>query len=113
MVVVFNFAMVLFIFPAILSLDLHRRENKRLDVLCCFYRYCCVGSEIMKEFPVPWDRPVLFKARLGSILWKLRAVVWGIHSPLRACHMGREVTIPCLLLRSSLHLLNETMESLL
>lgn len=38
-VVVFNFAMVLFIFPAILSLDLHRRENKRLDILCCFYRY--------------------------------------------------------------------------
>lgn len=38
-VAVFNFAMVLFIFPAILSLDLHRRENKRLDILCCFYRY--------------------------------------------------------------------------
>nr|XP_034978248.1 protein patched homolog 2 isoform X3 [Zootoca vivipara] len=39
-VVVFNFAMVLFIFPAILSLDLHRRENKRLDILCCFYSLC-------------------------------------------------------------------------
>uniref|UniRef100_A0A8B9S9C2 Patched 2 n=1 Tax=Apteryx owenii TaxID=8824 RepID=A0A8B9S9C2_APTOW len=38
-VVVFNFAMVLFIFPAILSLDLHRREKRRLDILCCFYRY--------------------------------------------------------------------------
>lgn len=38
-VVVFNFAMVLLIFPAILSLDLHRREDKRLDILCCFYRY--------------------------------------------------------------------------
>uniref|UniRef100_A0A8C1LTT9 Patched 2 n=1 Tax=Cyprinus carpio TaxID=7962 RepID=A0A8C1LTT9_CYPCA len=36
-VVVFNFAMVLLIFPAILSLDLHRREDKRLDILCCFY----------------------------------------------------------------------------
>uniref|UniRef100_A0A3Q3X268 SSD domain-containing protein n=1 Tax=Mola mola TaxID=94237 RepID=A0A3Q3X268_MOLML len=36
-VVVFNFAMVLLIFPAILSLDLHRREDKRLDVLCCLY----------------------------------------------------------------------------
>lgn len=35
--VVFNFAMVLLIFPAILSLDLHRREDKRLDVLCCLY----------------------------------------------------------------------------
>ncbi|KAM6455327.1 protein patched homolog 2 isoform 2-T2 [Liasis olivaceus] len=39
-VVVFNFGMVLFIFPAILSLDLHRRENKRLDILCCFYSLC-------------------------------------------------------------------------
>lgn len=37
-VVVFNFAMVLLIFPAILSLDLHRRKDKRLDILCCFYR---------------------------------------------------------------------------
>ena len=40
MVVVFNFAMVLLIFPAILSLDLHRREDKRLDVLCCLYSPC-------------------------------------------------------------------------
>lgn len=46
--VVFNFAMVLFIFPAILSLDLHRRENKRLDILCCFYR-CCPGNGITKQ----------------------------------------------------------------
>uniref|UniRef100_A0A8B9CJH1 Patched 2 n=1 Tax=Anser brachyrhynchus TaxID=132585 RepID=A0A8B9CJH1_9AVES len=39
-VVVFNFAMVLFIFPAILSMDLHRREKRRLDILCCFYSPC-------------------------------------------------------------------------
>uniref|UniRef100_A0A8C8B754 Patched 2 n=1 Tax=Otus sunia TaxID=257818 RepID=A0A8C8B754_9STRI len=39
-VVVFNFAMVLFVFPAILSLDLHRRERRRLDILCCFYSPC-------------------------------------------------------------------------
>ncbi|XP_051788392.1 protein patched homolog 1 [Erpetoichthys calabaricus] len=39
-VVVFNFAMVLLIFPAILSLDLRRREDKRLDILCCFYSPC-------------------------------------------------------------------------
>ncbi|KAL4656131.1 hypothetical protein GN956_G6352 [Arapaima gigas] len=39
-VVVFNFAMVLLIFPAILSLDLHRREDKRLDILCCFFSPC-------------------------------------------------------------------------
>uniref|UniRef100_A0A8C3FJ33 Patched 2 n=1 Tax=Chrysemys picta bellii TaxID=8478 RepID=A0A8C3FJ33_CHRPI len=39
-VVVFNFAMVLLIFPAILSLDLHRRQDQRLDVLCCFYSPC-------------------------------------------------------------------------
>ncbi|XP_018429733.1 PREDICTED: protein patched homolog 2 [Nanorana parkeri] len=39
-VVVFNFAMVLLIFPAILSLDLQRREDQRLDILCCFYSPC-------------------------------------------------------------------------
>uniref|UniRef100_A0A671XPJ9 Patched 2 n=1 Tax=Sparus aurata TaxID=8175 RepID=A0A671XPJ9_SPAAU len=39
-VVVFNFVMVLLIFPAILSLDLHRREDKRLDILCCLYSPC-------------------------------------------------------------------------
>ncbi|TNN22382.1 Protein patched 1 [Liparis tanakae] len=39
-VVVFNFGMVLLIFPAILSLDLHRREDKRLDILCCLYSPC-------------------------------------------------------------------------
>ncbi|KAF7222601.1 protein patched homolog 1 [Nothobranchius furzeri] len=39
-VMVFNFAMVLLIFPAILSLDLHRREDKRLDILCCLYSPC-------------------------------------------------------------------------
>ncbi|XP_066454111.1 protein patched homolog 2 isoform X1 [Eleutherodactylus coqui] len=39
-VVVFNFAMVLLIFPAILSLDLQRREDERLDILCCFYSPC-------------------------------------------------------------------------
>lgn len=38
-VVVFNFAMVLLIFPAILSMDLYRREERRLDILCCFTRY--------------------------------------------------------------------------
>uniref|UniRef100_A0A3P9BF78 Patched 1 n=1 Tax=Maylandia zebra TaxID=106582 RepID=A0A3P9BF78_9CICH len=38
-VVVFNFAMVLLIFPAILSMDLYRREDRRFDIFCCFYRY--------------------------------------------------------------------------
>lgn len=37
--VVFNFAMVLLIFPAILSMDLYRREDRRLDIFCCFTRY--------------------------------------------------------------------------
>ncbi|XP_062240828.1 protein patched homolog 1 [Platichthys flesus] len=36
-VVVFNFAMVLLIFPAILSMDLYRREERRFDIFCCFY----------------------------------------------------------------------------
>ncbi|XP_033623221.1 protein patched homolog 2 isoform X4 [Fukomys damarensis] len=35
-----NFAAVMLIFPAILSLDLCRRHRRRLDVLCCFSRYC-------------------------------------------------------------------------
>uniref|UniRef100_A0A8C4FAW1 Patched 1 n=1 Tax=Dicentrarchus labrax TaxID=13489 RepID=A0A8C4FAW1_DICLA len=33
-VVVFNFAMVLLIFPAILSMDLYRREDRRFDIFC-------------------------------------------------------------------------------
>lgn len=32
--------MVLLIFPAILSLDLYRREAKRLDIFCCLYIPC-------------------------------------------------------------------------
>ncbi|MGH0182575.1 UNVERIFIED_CONTAM: hypothetical protein FKN15_019579 [Acipenser sinensis] len=39
-VVVFNFAMVLLIFPAILSMDLYRREDRRLDIFCCFISPC-------------------------------------------------------------------------
>lgn len=35
-----NFAAVMLVFPAVLSLDLHRRHCQRLDVLCCFSRYC-------------------------------------------------------------------------
>uniref|UniRef100_A0A5F8HCG1 Patched 2 n=1 Tax=Monodelphis domestica TaxID=13616 RepID=A0A5F8HCG1_MONDO len=35
-----NFTAVLLIFPAILSLDLHRRHRQRLDVLCCFSSPC-------------------------------------------------------------------------
>uniref|UniRef100_A0A3Q3VNA2 SSD domain-containing protein n=1 Tax=Mola mola TaxID=94237 RepID=A0A3Q3VNA2_MOLML len=42
-VVVFNFAMVLLIFPAILSMDLYRREDRRFDIFCCFYR--CVFAQ--------------------------------------------------------------------
>ncbi|XP_044891654.1 protein patched homolog 2 isoform X13 [Felis catus] len=42
-----NFAAVMLVFPAVLSLDLHRRHCQRLDVLCCFSsasvlsRPCC------------------------------------------------------------------------
>ncbi|KAM4878843.1 protein patched homolog 1 [Sylvia borin] len=39
-VVVFNFAMVLLIFPAILSMDLYRRQDRRLDIFCCFTSPC-------------------------------------------------------------------------
>lgn len=33
--------MVLLIFPAILSMDLYRREDRRLDIFCCFTRWEC------------------------------------------------------------------------
>nr|XP_036302248.1 protein patched homolog 2 isoform X6 [Pipistrellus kuhlii] len=39
-VVACNFAAVMLVFPAILSLDLHRRHCQRLDVLCCFSSPC-------------------------------------------------------------------------
>ncbi|XP_032971627.1 protein patched homolog 2 isoform X6 [Rhinolophus ferrumequinum] len=35
-----NFAAVMLVFPAMLSLDLHRRHCQRLDVLCCFSSPC-------------------------------------------------------------------------
>ncbi|XP_045753791.1 protein patched homolog 2 isoform X3 [Mirounga angustirostris] len=35
-----NFAAVMLVFPAVLSLDLRRRRCQRLDVLCCFSRPC-------------------------------------------------------------------------
>ncbi|XP_069412429.1 protein patched homolog 2 isoform X3 [Ovis canadensis] len=35
-----NFAAVMLVFPAVLSLDLHRRHCQRLDVLCCFSSPC-------------------------------------------------------------------------
>ncbi|XP_041359146.1 protein patched homolog 1-like isoform X2 [Gigantopelta aegis] len=34
--VLFNMGSILLIFPAIISLDMVRREDKRVDVLCCF-----------------------------------------------------------------------------
>uniref|UniRef100_A0A8C8RZ40 SSD domain-containing protein n=1 Tax=Pelusios castaneus TaxID=367368 RepID=A0A8C8RZ40_9SAUR len=54
-VVVFNFTMVLLIFPAILSLDLHRRRDKRLDVLCCFYSPC--SSRLIQTQPQEFSDP--------------------------------------------------------
>ncbi|KAM9329094.1 protein patched homolog 1 [Gastrophryne carolinensis] len=47
-VVVFNFAMVLLIFPAILSIDLYRRRDQRIDIFCCFSGPC-VGRVIQIE----------------------------------------------------------------
>ncbi|XP_047398901.1 protein patched homolog 2 isoform X3 [Sciurus carolinensis] len=35
-----NFTAVMLVFPAVLSLDLHRRHCQRLDVLCCFSSPC-------------------------------------------------------------------------
>ena len=36
--VLFNMGSVLIVFPAIVSLDLVRRDDNRIDVLCCFQR---------------------------------------------------------------------------
>uniref|UniRef100_A0A452HTI4 SSD domain-containing protein n=1 Tax=Gopherus agassizii TaxID=38772 RepID=A0A452HTI4_9SAUR len=70
-VVVFNFVMVLLIFPAILSLDLHRRQDQRLDVLCCFYSPCSSrviqiqpqeyadASENHTSHPSPYGHPAV------------------------------------------------------
>uniref|UniRef100_A0A670YWR4 Patched 1 n=2 Tax=Pseudonaja textilis TaxID=8673 RepID=A0A670YWR4_PSETE len=51
-VVVFNFAMVLLIFPAILSMDLYRREDRRLDIFCCFTSPCV--SRVIQIEPQPY-----------------------------------------------------------
>uniref|UniRef100_A0A8C6TNU4 Patched 1 n=1 Tax=Neogobius melanostomus TaxID=47308 RepID=A0A8C6TNU4_9GOBI len=53
-VVVFNFAMVLLIFPAILSMDLYRREDRRFDIFCCFYSPCA-NRVIQMEPPAYLD----------------------------------------------------------
>ncbi|XP_057643013.1 protein patched homolog 1 isoform X1 [Chionomys nivalis] len=54
-VVVFNFAMVLLIFPAILSMDLYRREDRRLDIFCCFTSPCV--SRVIQVEPQAYTEP--------------------------------------------------------
>lgn len=48
-----NFVAVIFIFPAILSLDLRRRRRQRLDILCCFSRYCPSVPAVSPPQPHP------------------------------------------------------------
>lgn len=65
-VVVFNFAMVLLIFPAILSMDLYRREDRRLDIFCCFTRYIfCLLSPLFVGNIV-----VMFRELFSLCTWK-------------------------------------------
>uniref|UniRef100_H2UJJ8 Patched 1 n=1 Tax=Takifugu rubripes TaxID=31033 RepID=H2UJJ8_TAKRU len=54
-VVVFNFAMVLLIFPAILSMDLYRREDRRFDIFCCFYSPC--ANHVIQIEPHVYSSP--------------------------------------------------------
>uniref|UniRef100_A0A8C9X7Z0 Patched 1 n=1 Tax=Sander lucioperca TaxID=283035 RepID=A0A8C9X7Z0_SANLU len=54
-VVVFNFAMVLLIFPAILSMDLYRREDRRFDIFCCFYSPC--ANRVIQIEPHAYSSP--------------------------------------------------------
>lgn len=42
-----TFVAVMLVFPAVLSLDLRRRHCQRLDVLCCFSRYCLHPSPFL------------------------------------------------------------------
>ncbi|XP_052033068.1 protein patched homolog 2 isoform X2 [Apodemus sylvaticus] len=44
-----NFAAVMLVFPAILSLDLRRRHRQRLDVLCCFSSPC--SAQVIQMLP--------------------------------------------------------------
>ncbi|XP_034358758.1 protein patched homolog 2 isoform X1 [Arvicanthis niloticus] len=44
-----NFAAVVLVFPAILSLDLRRRHRQRLDVLCCFSSPC--SAQVIQMLP--------------------------------------------------------------
>ncbi|XP_052573474.1 protein patched homolog 2 isoform X2 [Peromyscus californicus insignis] len=44
-----NFAAVMLVFPAILSLDLRRRHRQRLDVLCCFSSPC--SAQVIQILP--------------------------------------------------------------
>ncbi|KAG3293553.1 protein patched homolog 1 isoform X1 [Ictidomys tridecemlineatus] len=60
-VVVFNFAMVLLIFPAILSMDLYRREDRRLDIFCCFTSPCV--SRVIQVEPQAYTEPPRGNAR--------------------------------------------------
>ena len=63
---VFNFAMVLLIFPAILSMDLYRREDRRLDIFCRFTRYvfCLLWSLFVGNIVV------MFRELLSLCTWK-------------------------------------------
>lgn len=54
-----NFAAVMLVFPAILSLDLRRRHRQRLDVLCCFSRYCSFMPALSRPQPRPSLCPAL------------------------------------------------------
>ena len=48
--VVFNFIAVLLVFPALVSVDLHRRRHYRMDVFCCLYRCVCVNTVLLLSF---------------------------------------------------------------
>ncbi|KAK2841047.1 hypothetical protein Q7C36_012626 [Tachysurus vachellii] len=90
-VVVFNFAMVLLIFPAILSMDLYRREDRRFDIFCCFIRgshknWSSVSSQRVTHHSVcvcvcVWSQVVvivLFLALLGVSLYGTTRVRDGL-----------------------------------
>lgn len=42
-VTLFHMASILLVYPAIMSLDLKRQREQRIDLFCCFKRYVFVG----------------------------------------------------------------------
>ncbi|XP_064624757.1 protein patched homolog 1-like isoform X2 [Lineus longissimus] len=58
--ILFNMGSILLVFPAIVSLDLIRRENKHVDVFCCFTG--SIANQVIElRPPIPEQSPVFVR----------------------------------------------------